>query len=259
VNNSIGPSQFCLGTPTTRGGSALPEWFEEWFGEEYLQVYPHRDDVDAEQAVALIRRTLPWKPGWRALDVACGAGRHARALEAAGARVVGLDLSASLLRRARQVTRAPLVRADMRWLPIRPRSMDLTVNLFTSFGYFERDEEHAAVLAGMAATVRPGGWFVLDFLNALTVRADLADCTQSAGPGGAPAVRYLSDDGRFVVKMIAIPDGRRFLERVRLFNPDELETMLVDAGLRVQERFGDYTGGALAAGAPRTILIGQPA
>jgi hypothetical protein len=27
----------------------------------------------------------------------------------------------------------------------------------------------------------------------------------------------------------------------------------------VQERFGDYTGGALAAGAPRTILMGQPA
>jgi hypothetical protein len=112
----------------------------------------------------------------------------------------------------------------------------------------------------MAATVRPGGWFVLDFLNALTVRDSLADCTQSGGPEGtrAGAVRYLSDDGRFVVKMIAIPDGRRFLERVRLFNPDELEGMLIDAGLRVRERFGDYEGGALAVGAPRTILMGQP-
>lgn len=259
MNNSTGRSPSCLANLTTRGGSTLPEWFEEWFGEEYLQVYPHRDYADAEEAIALLRRALPWKPGWRVLDVACGAGRHARALDAAGARVVGLDLSASLLRRAREVTRAPLVRADMRWLPIRPRSMDLTVNLFTSFGYFERDEEHAAVLAGMAATVRPGGWFVLDFLNALTVRASLADCVQTAGPGGTRAVRYLSDDGRFVVKMIAIPDGRRFLERVRLFTPDELEGMLADAGLRVQQRFGDYAGGALAAGAPRTILMGQPA
>jgi hypothetical protein len=30
------------------------EWFEEWFGEEYLRLYPHRDDRDAERAVSLI-------------------------------------------------------------------------------------------------------------------------------------------------------------------------------------------------------------
>ena len=44
--------------------------------------------------------------------------------------------------------------------------MDLTVSLFTSFGYFEHDEEHAAALREMVATLRPGGWFVIDFLNA---------------------------------------------------------------------------------------------
>ena len=26
------------------------EWFEEWFGEEYLRLYPHRDDTEAERA-----------------------------------------------------------------------------------------------------------------------------------------------------------------------------------------------------------------
>ncbi len=259
MSNSIGRSRFCPETHTTRGGRSLPEWFEEWFGEEYLRLYPHRDDADAERAVTLIRRVVPWQPGWRVLDVACGAGRHARALDAAGARVIGLDLSASLLRRARHVTRAPLVRADMRWLPIRPRSMDLTVNLFTSFGYFERDEEHAAVLAGMAATVRPQGWFMLDFLNSNTVRAALADCVESEGPAGSRAARHLSPDRRFVVKMITTPDGRRFLERVRLFEPAELERMLTSAGLTVRHRFGDYGGGPLAGGAPRTILVGQAA
>src|SRR2546423_13860853 len=110
----------------------MTEWFEEWFGEEYLQLYPHRDDTDAKRAVALIRKTVPFRPGWRVLDVACGAGRHARAFQAAGARCVGVDLSMVLLRLARQITAAPLVRADMRELPIRLRSMDLTVNLFTS-------------------------------------------------------------------------------------------------------------------------------
>src|SRR4051794_735227 len=151
----------------------MTEWFEEWFGEEYLQLYPHRDLAEAERAVALILDRVGFAPGWRVLDVACGAGRHARAFETAGARCFGLDLSAALLRAARGVTGAPLVRADMRALPVRDASMDLTVNLFTSFGYFERDAEHAAALGEMVATLRPGGWFVIDFLNAPSVRARL--------------------------------------------------------------------------------------
>ena len=124
----------------------MAEWFEEWFGEEYLQLYPHRDDAEAARAVALLVETTGLQPRWRVLDVACGAGRHARAFRAAGARCVGVDLSATLLRIARGVTDAFLVRADMRALPIRPGSMDLTVNLFTSFGYFGREADHATAL-----------------------------------------------------------------------------------------------------------------
>ena len=43
----------------------MTEWFEEWFGEDYLRLYPHRDDAEAERAIALIRRTLPFRPGWQ--------------------------------------------------------------------------------------------------------------------------------------------------------------------------------------------------
>src|SRR6266850_155017 len=62
----------------------MTEWFEEWFGEEYLQLYPHRDAAEAERAVALILERTGFVPGWRVLDVACGAGRHARAPGAPG-------------------------------------------------------------------------------------------------------------------------------------------------------------------------------
>ena len=67
----------------------MTEWFEEWFGEEYLQLYPHRDVAEAERAVALILERTGFAAGWRVLDVACGAGRHARAFQAAGARASG--------------------------------------------------------------------------------------------------------------------------------------------------------------------------
>jgi SAM-dependent methyltransferase len=238
----------------------MTEWFEEWFGEAYLQLYPHRDAAEADRAVSLILDRVGFAPGWRVLDVACGAGRHARAFESAGARCVGVDLSAALLRVARGVTGAPLVRADMRALPVRPGSMDLTVNLFTSFGYFDRDVEHAAALGEMVATLRPGGWFVIDFLNAAAVRAQLVPSETRRLDGTQVAVRRsVSADGRYVCKTIEPAGGRRFTERVRLFGPQEIAAMLLAAGLSVRHRFGDYDASPLTAASPRTILLGQAA
>ena len=236
----------------------MTEWFEEWFGEEYLDLYPHRDDQDAERLVGLLRRILPWTPGWRVLDFGCGAGRHARALGAAGVRPVGLDLSMSLLRRAREITSAPLIRADLRLPPIRPGSVDLAVNLFTSFGYFESDAEHASALAAMVGVVRRGGWFVLDFLNAELVRHSLVarESTQ-VGERQMVITRVVSPDGRYVSKTIAVDDGRQFTERVRLFSADELSELLRRSGVTITARFGDYDGAPSAANSPRIILAGR--
>ncbi len=237
----------------------MPEWFEEWFGEEYLHLYPHRDDRDAEQVVGLLTRTLPWQAGWRVLDVACGAGRHLLALERAGARPFGFDLSRALLERARAATCRPLIRADMRALPVRAGSMDLTVNLFTSFGYFAADEEHTDALGQMLATVRPGGWFAIDFLNAEQVRSALVPLESAQfGSLTAEVRRDLIENGRFVRKTIIMPDGRRFEERVRLLGAPELERMIQAHGARISERFGDYLGAPLGQG-PRTILLAQVA
>ena len=234
------------------------EWFEEWFGEEYLRLYPHRDDHEAERAVVLITRTVPFRAGWRVLDVACGAGRHARAFEAAGARCTGLDLSATLLRLARQVTNSPLVRADMRRLPIRPHSMDLTVNLFTSFGYFERDAEHSEALGEMIGTVRPAGWFVIDFLNPEAVRRQLVpEETLELAGATVQVSRSVSPDGRYVCKTIRASEGKHYLERVRLFEPHQMSSMLEAGGVTVRFRFGDYHAAPLTADSPRTILVGQ--
>ena len=236
----------------------MTEWFEEWFGEEYLQLYPHRNDADAEAMVNLIRRILPWQPGWRTLDVGCGAGRHARALAQAGARVFGLDLSMSLLRRARQLTAVPLVRADMRVLPIRSGTMDLTVNLFTSFGYFSTDQQHHQALDGMLSTVRQGGWFVMDFLNATTVAHSLVpEENVSLGTGPARVTRRLSSEGEYVVKVIETAEGRRFMERVRLLTPDILTSMIRKAGGSIIATHGAYDGSDLTATSPRCIIFAR--
>lgn len=236
----------------------MAEWFEQWFNDEYLALYPHRDDADAGRLVAALRSRLPWRAGMRVLDVACGPGRHARALEEAGARCIGVDLSMALLRRARDATDAPLVRADMRALPIRPRSMDLTVNLFTSFGYFDEEHEHLGALAEMVGTVRSGGWFVLDFLNSELVRRSLvADEILSLHGTPVEVHRRLTDRGRFVCKSLRSGDGRSWFERVRLFDADELVAMLEAQGVQMKFRMGNYDGALPGPLEPRVVLVGQ--
>src|ERR1041385_2696490 len=126
------------------------EWFETWFGEEYVALYPHRNVAEAERVVSLIASKLSGRNLGRGLELACGSGRHSRFL---GARwwTSGVDLSEVLLRIAqRDRTPAILVRADIRALPYRAAAFDLVVNLFTSFGYFETDTEHELALRDLA-------------------------------------------------------------------------------------------------------------
>lgn len=236
----------------------MTEWFEEWFGEEYLRLYPHRNDEDADRLVQLIVTTIELDKGARVLDVACGAGRHARAFRDRRLVTVGLDLSRHLLARARDVAAVPLVRADMRELPIRPRSVDLTVNLFTSFGYFDSDLDHLRALRQMLATIRPGGWFVLDYFNADWVKSTLvaSEITELAGTP-VRVERWLHDGGRFVMKTIVVPDGRQFVERVRLYDRHELVGMVTAAGGRTKHQFGSYAGDPPSDQAPRVILMVQ--
>ena len=139
--------------------------------------------------------------------------------------------------------------------------MDACLSLFTSFGYFETDAEHAATLAGMAATLRPGGCLVMDFLNAAQVRSHVAAEAGPFVPGerGSRLRKYLSPDQRYVIKEIHLADGRQFNERVRLFHAVELEAMLVSAGVMIEHRFGDYLGGGCNDGAPRALLLGRVA
>src|SRR5690349_8863088 len=182
----------------------MTEWFEQWFGEEYHALYPHRDAEDARRAVALVQRVAPWRPGDRVLDLACGNGRHAAGVERAGARVIGLDLSAAMLHRARGRTPARLSRGDLRALPFRRARFALAVNLFTSFGYFRDDNEHGNVLGQVAEVLVPGGHLVLDYLNAEQVRKSLQPGSEEyrSGPPAVRIRRRYSENGRYVVKEI---------------------------------------------------------
>src|SRR5207249_10238727 len=122
-------------------------WYEDFFGSDYLIRYVHPETAAQVEAIDKI---LHLRKGGRILDVACGAGRHSIELAKRGYRVSGLDLSSSLLSEARKAARGAgvkvtFVQGDMRRLRFRG-AFDSAISMFTSFGYFDRQEEDCEVL-----------------------------------------------------------------------------------------------------------------
>ena len=235
------------------------EWFESWFGDEYVALYPHRDEAEAEHAIDLIEQHLGETPVTRVLDVACGSGRHSRIL-ARRWWTAGLDLSEVLLRLAhREISEAVFVRGDMRILPFRTSAFGLVVNLFTSFGYFQDDASHVRVIEEVARVTSPGGTFVLDFLNTSQLRETLVPYDErNIGGQIVEQRREISDDGRFVIKRICIRGtDREFTERVRLFEAGDLSWMMESAGFKVSATYGNYDASPLTATSPRAIIFGR--
>ncbi|HEY8165551.1 MAG TPA: class I SAM-dependent methyltransferase [Gemmatimonadaceae bacterium] len=237
----------------------MSDWFESWFGEDYIALYPHRDDSEAAIAVATVARIIGDQPVRRVLDLACGAGRHARHL-AKHWLTFGLDLSEVLLRAAkRESAPALFVRGDMRALPFRDDSFDLVTNFFTSFGYFDDDNEHRVVVREVARVSAENGLFVLDYLNAFQLRRTLVPYDERRiGDSVVEQHREITSDGCCVVKTIKIRgDERQFVERVRLYTPEELMSLVSAEGFEIESVIGDYNGGPLTPDSLRAIIIAR--
>jgi SAM-dependent methyltransferase len=235
-------------------------WYKEWFGHEYLELYAHRDAEEAERHVDFVMRHFTGPPPQRVLDLACGAGRHSAVLASRGVAVIGVDLSVTLLAHAPQ-NRAR-VAGDMRSLPFKSCSFDWILNFFTSFGYFERERENFQVLEEIARLLRPGGRFMIDFLNRDRVLRDLQEQEIRDVEGREVRIeRWYEPSTRRIKKRISlVRPGRRtstYLESVRAYDSDEVTIGARWAGLEVDSLYGNFDGEPYHRDSERLILVGS--
>ena len=243
-------------------------WYVHSFGREYLELYPHRDDAEARADVQAIIELIDPPKDEPLLDLGCGAGRHLVALHSAGFRhIVGLDLSSELLEIAAERLRSAgaegikLVNADMAHIPYEEH-FGTVLSLFTSFGYFERDEENAAVFAAVRKAAVPGGRFLIDYMNRDWVIANLVGQEEKGAAGRRVRIeRRLTPDGRRVEKTTRVLEPgnheKTYHESVRLYSPFEVEQMLEAEGFVNVRCYGSLRGAPHRAESPRLILVGE--
>ena len=227
----------------------MKEWYKDWFSSElYLSVYSHRNDEEAEQLCQLILSSTNVKPGEKVLDAACGAGRHSNYFSSLGFDVVGFDLSKTLLNVAVNSARGKKLPANFFCSDIRNVSLKskfrLIVNLFTSFGYFETDEENFSFIKRAYSFLENGGFYVLDYLNEKTLRENLVPQSEKSINGGKIVERRKILENRVVkeINVLAGDEEIKFHESVRLYSKDEILKEAESFGFRLVNLFGDYSG-----------------
>ena len=236
----------------------MADWFEEWFDADYALLYAHRDAEEARMAVGRVLRLAPELAQGPVLDLACGAGRHLEILRRANPLAFGMDLSPTLLGMAAGSLRQWLLRGDMRRLPVKEGSLSGICLWFTPFGYFE-DQENRSLLRHLAGLLRPGGVFLLDYLNADLVERTLVPEDTTERKGTRIQSRRSIEGNRLMKRLtltrLATGEVREALESVQLYHPAELQELASAAGLRVRTVLGNYTGVPFTSDSPRWIGV----
>ena len=229
----------------------MGEW-DAVFDETYLRTYvPFLDEErtreEARGAIAL----AGVEPGAEVLDCPVGFGRHALVLAADGYRVTGLDRSATQLaeaeRRRGDAEWPVFVRGDYRALPFEDACFDAALNLFSSLGYLERDED-VGVLREFHRVLRPGGGLVVETMHRDRLARIFLPRTWDRLPDGSLFVQERTVDwvsGELSTGHIAIgPDGERIERRFvhRLYSATEWVGMLGEAGFATIDCFSDWAG-----------------
>jgi SAM-dependent methyltransferase len=231
---------------------------------DYMYVY--RDDLTDERSdaeVASLVKQLELDSPMKILDLACGFGRHANRLAALGHSVTGVDFMPGFLEIARKKAEEMGVKVEYRQGDMRQinfvEEFDRVVLLFTSFGYFE-DDENIQVMENIARALKPGGLLGFDIPSRDVIVKDLPT-SDVVDKDGNLMINRLSFDvltGRFHNRRVVIRDGVRKDKpfSIRLYNATEIRDLLSKVGLKVYKMLG-YDGQVLSANSRGMVIIAR--
>ncbi len=150
----------------------MKQWYEELF-ENYGMKYD--DEVYTKGTTGecdFIEKEINYNKDTKILDIGCGTGRHSRELAKRGYHITGIDLSSSLITRAKEIAVRDGLSIDFQVQDARALTFsgefDLIIMLCEgSFPLMETDEMNYQILQNAARALRENGKFIFTTLNGL--------------------------------------------------------------------------------------------
>lgn len=220
-------------------------WFETWFNSRYYHIlYQNRNEGEAALFIEALLNYFSPKPQARFWDMACGKGRHSVYINKKGFDVTGTDLSEQSILHAKAYENEKLrfYRHDMR-APFMSNYFDFVFNLFTSFGYFDTRREEQKVMKVAHTALKPGGIFVLDYLNAEKAISLMKEYEEKEINSILFRITKKLERG-FIVKRIQFTDDGQehdYTEKVKVFTLDDFMILGKESNFKLLHVFGDYS------------------
>lgn len=218
-------------------------WFASWFDTPYYHIlYKDRDHTEAQAFMDTLTDYLNLPEDGKILDLACGKGRHSIYLNSLGYDVTGVDLSESSIAYAKEFENERLHFKVHDMCQPFGEQFDAVFNLFTSFGYFEKEEDNLKTIKAIKKDLNDFGFGVIDFMNVNYVLENLVAKDTKIVDGITFNQKRFHEDG-YIVKDISFEvenQSYNFQERVKAFTLDDFEKLFNEAGCYLLDVFGDY-------------------
>lgn len=233
--------------------------------EDYLYFY--QDALTEERTkreIEFLVKELELDKPMKILDLACGHGRHANRLAELGHNVTGVDITSGFLEIAKKEAKekgvsVDYIMEDMRKISFQ-KEFDRVLLLFTSFGYFE-DDDNLKVLKNVANALKPGGLFCFDTFNRDVFLKNFLPCIVMEKGNDLMIDRNTFDSvtGRLYTRRIVIRNGKRKYKPffVRLYNPTEIRDLLSKASLTICKIYEDWDAKPFTTDSRRIIIVAK--
>lgn len=218
-------------------------WYADWFDTPfYHTLYQDRDDKEARFFMDNLTKYLQLPLNASVLDLACGRGRHSIYLNKLGFNVVGADLSANNINFAKKFENETLHFSRHDMTKPYPQKFNAVLNLFTSFGYFDNDQDHINTIKAIKQALHKNGTGVIDFLNVNYVKQHLIPNDVKIKDSITFNISRSISDG-YILKNIKFSyknENYHFTEKVKLLTYKDFISYFKSAGVTLVNTFGDY-------------------
>jgi SAM-dependent methyltransferase len=221
--------------------------------------------TDAITEVDKITKLIDIKPAVKILDLCCGIGRHSLEFARRGYPVTAVDRTRTYLDHARNRAKSEGLKIDFICQDIRKfqrkSSFDVILNLLTSFGYFEKEEDDRSVVKNMHRSLKTNGTIIFDLM------------------GKEVLARIFKEKDWYYVDDFKVLEERKIIQNwsrvescwtviknktiteyqisLRLYSAVEISNLLRESGFKQIEVYGDFDGNPYNQNAKRLVVVGK--
>ncbi len=238
--------------------------YDESFWEEFEILMYDRDRMDNTEAdVKNIISLLEIKKDENLLDVCCGFGRNSKFFALNGIETTGIDITKFYLDRAKQeasnIDNINYIQGDILKFCEKNR-YNHAVNLYTSFGLLESEEDEIIGIKNIYNSLKTGGKYLIDIQGKELICRDFEKNIWFESGGVKVFLEYSLEESFTLLKSKWMYYKDNIMHErtfdTRIYSALELAAMLCDVGFKSVEVYGDYEGNHYDIDAKRLIVVG---